>query len=116
MREATLADMRLIPMRIRHLGTDRSPEVLAGDARLPRRAGRRGAHRVPTVARILADDGRVTGVELADGDASSRRDAVIAAPGSRGRRLARGAGARARHRAREQRRRHRRARRGARRR
>jgi uncharacterized FAD-dependent dehydrogenase len=82
MREATMAEMRLIPMRIRHIGTDRSPVVLQAmhdylvkqgvDVRLK-----------TEVAAILADSGHVTGIEFTDGT-RIKADAVIAAPGRDG--------------------------------
>ncbi|HEY5541156.1 MAG TPA: FAD-dependent oxidoreductase [Coriobacteriia bacterium] len=81
-REATLAGMKLVPMRIRHLGTDRSPEVL--DAmRLALEAAGVTVRTDTAAARILAADGRVTGVELADGSVALA-PAVIAAPGREG--------------------------------
>lgn len=81
-RAATLADMELVPMRIRHLGTDRSPEVLGA------MRGHLEAHGVTVLTdtaatRILADSGHVTGVELADGSTIDS-SAVIAAPGREG--------------------------------
>ncbi|MCX8007551.1 MAG: FAD-dependent oxidoreductase [Coriobacteriia bacterium] len=82
MRAATLAEMRLVPMRVRHIGTDRSPSVLQAmhdelvelgvDVRLSTAA-----------TRIVADSGHVTGVELADGTVV-RSDTVILAPGRDG--------------------------------
>lgn len=81
-REATLAGMKLIPMNIRHLGTDRSPQVL--DAMM--------AHLIDagvdvrtelTAKRILAADGVVSGVELASGE-TVEAPIVIAAPGREG--------------------------------
>jgi len=81
-REATLAGMKLIPMRIRHLGTDRSPQVL--DAmRVYLESVGVTVRCDETVSRILAEDGRVTGVELADGEVVTA-PAVIAAPGREG--------------------------------
>ena len=45
-REATLAGMKLVPMRIRHLGTDRSPRGARRDARVHLEAvGVDGPHR-----------------------------------------------------------------------
>ncbi len=80
--EATLADMRLVPMRVRHIGTDRSPEVLEGMRRELTRLGVR--IRTDTeVARILVADGRVTGVALSDGE-TIEAGIVIAAPGREG--------------------------------
>lgn len=81
-RDASLADMLLIPMRIRHLGTDRSPDVLS--AMHDHLVSCGIEVRVDTdVSRILAADGHVTGVELAGGEVV-RADAVIAAPGREG--------------------------------
>ncbi len=81
-REATLAGMRLIPMNIRHLGTERSPEVL--DAMRVWLLEQGVTVRTDTpAARILVEEGRVTGVELADGETITA-DAVIAAPGREG--------------------------------
>ena len=82
MYEAMLAGMQLVPMRIRHLGTDRSPEVLQAMRTELEESG--VEIRTETdVARILAQDGRVTGVELADG-ARLEAGTVIAAPGREG--------------------------------
>ncbi|MDA3937306.1 MAG: FAD-dependent oxidoreductase, partial [Actinomycetota bacterium] len=80
--DATLADMQLIPMRIRHLGTDRSPEVLG--AMRTHLVDRGVEVRTECGAkRIIARDGRVSGVELDDG-AVVHAGAVIAAPGREG--------------------------------
>lgn len=82
MREATMAGMKLIPMRIRHLGTDRSPEVL--DAMMSHLAGLGVEVRTEVAAnRILSVDGRVSGVELADGEIIEA-PVVIASPGREG--------------------------------
>jgi len=81
-REAVLAGMRLVPMRIRHLGTDRSPKVLDAMRVWLEEAG--VEIRTDCAAmRIIAEDGRVTGVELADGQIV-RAPSVIAAPGREG--------------------------------
>jgi uncharacterized FAD-dependent dehydrogenase len=81
-REATLAGMKLIPMNIRHLGTERSPEVL--DAMRVWLLEQGVTVRTDTpAARILVEEGRVTGVELADGEVITA-DSVIAAPGREG--------------------------------
>ena len=81
-REATAAGMHLVPMRIRHLGTDRSPQVLDAMRVALEAAG--VTIRTDTAAtRVLAADGRVTGVELADGS-QVLADAVVAAPGREG--------------------------------
>lgn len=81
-REAQKAGMTLVPMRIRHLGTDRSPQVLEAMRVALEEAGVEVRCESAAV-RILAHDARVTGVELADGEVVSAR-AVIAAPGREG--------------------------------
>jgi uncharacterized FAD-dependent dehydrogenase len=81
-REAALAGMKLVPMRIRHLGTDRSPHVL--DAmRIALEAAGVEVRTEQAATRILVEGGRVTGVELAGGEVISART-VIAAPGREG--------------------------------
>lgn len=84
--EATLAGMQLVPMRVRHIGTDRSPAVLQAMRDELEKTGvevRTGTE----VTRILVSEtdgvARATGVELADATAISAR-AVIAAPGREG--------------------------------
>jgi len=79
---AAAVDMQLIPMRIRHLGTDRSPEVL-GAMRTYLEAHEVEVRTTCPVSRILAEENLVTGVELADGT-QLFADAVIAAPGREG--------------------------------
>jgi uncharacterized FAD-dependent dehydrogenase len=81
-REAAGAGMRLVPMRVRHIGTDKSPAVLSA---MRVELERRGVE-VRTdvaVARILTADGSVTGVELAGG-ARVEAPTVIVAPGREG--------------------------------
>jgi len=80
--DATLAGMRLVPMRIRHIGSDRSPDVLQAMHDHLAEAG--VEIRTSTeVAHIIASNDRVEGVELADGT-SIRAGVVIAAPGRDG--------------------------------
>jgi uncharacterized FAD-dependent dehydrogenase len=82
MREATLAGMQLVPMRVRHMGTDKLPAVLSA---MRVELERRGVE-VRTdvaVARVLTADGSVTGVELAGG-ARVEASTVIVAPGREG--------------------------------
>lgn len=80
--EATLAGMRLVPMRIRHLGTDRSPQVL--DAmRVDLEKTGVDIRTELKATRIVAEGRRVTGVELSDGTTVTA-DAVVAAPGREG--------------------------------
>ena len=81
-REAACAGMRLIPMRIRHLGTDRSPAVLQAMHDALAAQGVEIRMSTPVVA-ILTDDGRVTGVELGSGERVAT-GTVIAAPGRDG--------------------------------
>jgi uncharacterized FAD-dependent dehydrogenase len=81
-REATLAGMKLIPMSIRHLGTERSPEVLEAMRVWLLEQG--VTVRTDTAAeRIMVDAGRVIGVELVGGEVVSATS-VIAAPGREG--------------------------------
>ncbi len=81
-RDATLAGMKLVPMRIRHLGTDRSPQVL--DAMRAHLEEKGVDIRTDTAAtRMITRDGSVTGVELSDGS-TVLADHVIAAPGREG--------------------------------
>jgi hypothetical protein len=81
-REATLAGMKLVPMQIRHLGTDRSPRVLDSMREHLEALGVEVRTEV-SAARILSEAGRVTGVELSDGSAAEA-PSVIAAPGREG--------------------------------
>ena len=81
-RKAVLADMQLTPMRIRHLGTDRSPEVLGAMRTYLEGAGVE-VRTSTTVARILVDRGHVRGVELASGE-TLLAQTVVAAPGREG--------------------------------
>lgn len=81
-REATLAGMRLVSMRIRHLGTDRSPQVLEAMREFLEAQGVLVRTEI-AATQILAEDGRVTGVRLSDGSAVESRS-VIAAPGREG--------------------------------
>jgi len=82
MHEATLAGMQLVPMRVRHIGTDKSPAVLAAMRVELERLGVEVRTDV-AVERVLTADGRVTGVELADGT-TIEAATVIAAPGREG--------------------------------
>jgi len=82
MHEATLAGMQLVPMRVRHIGTDKSPAVLAAMRVELERLGVDVRTDV-AVERVLTADGHVTGVELADGT-TIETATVIAAPGREG--------------------------------
>ncbi len=81
-REATLAGMKLVPMPIRHLGTDRSPKVLDAMRVELERRGVDIRTEVAAVA-ITSENGEVTGVRLSDGT-HAEASAVIAAPGRAG--------------------------------
>lgn len=80
-RRATRADLQFIGSRIRHVGTDRCPIVL----REMRQAMGRNiqVHPNEPVVRINARQGRVTGLQTADGK-RYQADYVIAAPGREG--------------------------------
>ncbi|MCL4078134.1 FAD-dependent oxidoreductase [Coriobacteriia bacterium Es71-Z0120] len=81
-RAATLAEMRLVPMRVRHIGTDRSPAVLQAMHDWLVEHGvevRLGTEAV----RVLVDAGHVVGVELADGS-TLLSETVVLAPGRDG--------------------------------
>ncbi|MGQ9676724.1 MAG: NAD(P)/FAD-dependent oxidoreductase [Chloroflexota bacterium] len=80
-RKATVAQLRLVPVRIRHLGTERCAEILA----LMRSAV---SERVEVRTRVSAThlltlDGKISGVELASGEIISC-DYLIVAPGREG--------------------------------
>lgn len=81
-REATLAGMRLVPMKVRHLGTDRSPEVLGSMRVALEEQGVKVKLRTD-VTRILSQDGHVTGIELGDGTQIGA-EYVVVAPGREG--------------------------------
>ncbi len=78
---AMQAGLRLVKDPIRHMGTDRCPQVLQA-----MRDDLNGKVEVATrtaVQKLLVTDGRVTGVELEDGKAVGAR-VVIVAPGREG--------------------------------
>ncbi len=78
---ATLADLRLIPMTVRHLGTERSRSVLVGIRNF---LANRADIRVNTTARtILTEDGSAKGIETEDGQRFECRYLIIA-PGREG--------------------------------
>jgi uncharacterized FAD-dependent dehydrogenase len=81
-KRAALAGLRFVSVPIRHIGTERCVLVMRGmrDELL----GRGVAVRVRTpIARILTANGRVTGVEIQEGE-RIEADAVILAPGREG--------------------------------
>lgn len=80
-RRATRAELRLLWTRIRHIGTDRCPQVLQGmrqalDDSVEVRTG-------AEATRVVTEDGEVRGVELASGETLGARH-VILAPGRSG--------------------------------
>ena len=80
-RQATIADLRLIPSAIRHVGTDQWPALLR---RMHEVIEKRVDILTETAAgKILVREGRVAGVETASGE-SIEGDYVIAAPGREG--------------------------------
>jgi uncharacterized FAD-dependent dehydrogenase len=78
---AALADLQLIPTRIRHLGTDHCPAIAADMRRAVE--GKVTVRANTAAAQIVAEDGNAVGVLLADGERISCRY-VIAAPGREG--------------------------------
>jgi len=80
--QAEAAGLKLVPMRIRHIGSDRSPAVL--QAMYEYLTANGVEVRTSTSAeRILASDGKVTGIVLRDGT-TIEAPVVIAAPGRDG--------------------------------
>jgi hypothetical protein len=80
-RRATLADLRLIPMTVRHLGTEHSRDVLR---EMREFLSGRVEVKVNTAARaVLTEDGTVRGVETEDGQCFECRYLIIA-PGREG--------------------------------
>ncbi|MBE0447782.1 MAG: NAD(P)/FAD-dependent oxidoreductase [Actinobacteria bacterium] len=80
-RQAVLADMRLVPMRVRHLGTDRCYDIIKLmkdrlESHIDIRAG-------VQVVNLLTEDGRVTGVQTAKGEEITG-DYVVVGPGREG--------------------------------
>jgi len=80
-RKATLADLRLLPMTVRHLGTEHSRGVLR---EMREFLSGRVEVKVNTIARaVLTEDGTVRGVETEDGQCFECRYLIIA-PGREG--------------------------------
>lgn len=80
-RKAVLADLRLVPSQIRHMGTDACPEIL----RRMRDELRNKAdiHTDTAVVSLLTKDGVVLGIETTGGEVVEA-DYVIVAPGREG--------------------------------
>ncbi len=81
-RAATLAEMTLTPMCIRHLGSDRSPGFLGAMRERLEEQGVKIRTRCPA-RKLVTSAGRVSGIELADGEIIGA-EAVIVAPGREG--------------------------------
>jgi uncharacterized FAD-dependent dehydrogenase len=81
-KQATLAGMRFVSVPIRHIGTDRCPQIMRSMRDELTRRGVAIRTRTP-VARILTNDGRVTGVETEKGE-RIEAEAVVVAPGREG--------------------------------
>jgi len=80
-RRATLADLRLLPMTVRHLGTEHSRGVLR---EMREFLSSRVEVKVNTIARaVLTEEGTVRGVETEDGQRFECRYLIIA-PGREG--------------------------------
>jgi uncharacterized FAD-dependent dehydrogenase len=80
--QAAAVDLTLVPMRIRHIGSDRSPAVLQAMYEYLAEAGVE-VRTSTSAGRILERDGAVQGVELGDGTIVEA-PVVIAAPGRDG--------------------------------
>lgn len=80
-RQATLADMRLVPQKVRHMGTDRSYDILKLMKRRlePNVEIKTGVQ----VTNILVEDGRAVGVRTESGEEITG-EFIIAAPGREG--------------------------------
>jgi hypothetical protein len=80
-RRATMAEMRLIPVKLRHMGTERSRQVLQAmrdsiASRIEMRFGE-------SATRIIADNGAVSGIETSKGEELHCKYLVLA-PGREG--------------------------------
>jgi uncharacterized FAD-dependent dehydrogenase len=80
--DAAGVGMRLIPMRIRHIGTENAPQVLDSMRVHLAERGVEIMTRV-TVERVIVEDDRVRGVVLGDGTRIGA-DAAVIAPGREG--------------------------------
>lgn len=78
---ALLADLELIPTRIRHIGTENCPVVL--DRLRQSLTGRVETRTGCRVQELLAENGQIRGIKLADGQTITGRF-VVAAPGRSG--------------------------------
>jgi len=78
---ARMADLELVPMRVRHIGTENCPVVLQSLQRSL--IGRVEVRTCTPVEKLLTENGQIQGVKLADGQRILSRY-VIAAPGRAG--------------------------------
>ncbi len=80
-RKAVLAELQLVPMRLRHMGTDRCRDVLVriGDSLRGKVEVRTGTE----AAGVLVEEGKARGVRTTSGEEITA-DAVILAPGREG--------------------------------
>lgn len=81
-KKATLASLKLINVPIRHIGTERSAEIMGAMYTALVDQGVEVAMRTP-VARVLIDGGRVSGIETTQGERLGAEH-VILAPGREG--------------------------------
>jgi uncharacterized FAD-dependent dehydrogenase len=80
-RKAVMADLRLIPSQIRHMGTDACPEILRRMRDVVR--DRADIRTDTAVASLITKDGKVVGIETTAGEIIDA-DHVIVAPGREG--------------------------------
>ena len=78
---ARLADLELIPMRVRHIGTDICWDVLT--SLYQSLSGRVDMRNDSRVENLLAENGKISGVRMANGETISGRFVVVA-PGRSG--------------------------------
>lgn len=81
-RQAAAAELKLVPAAIRHLGTDRAYDVLAGMRHALSNKGVE-VQTLTTVKSVLVEDNRAVGVELTDGR-QIYASYVVATPGREG--------------------------------
>jgi uncharacterized FAD-dependent dehydrogenase len=80
-RKATQADLKLIPSKVRHLGTDLCPEILKKMRKSIN--GKISVNMEKNITRILTKGNQVRGIEMADGEKILSKY-VIASPGRSG--------------------------------
>lgn len=80
-RKASLADLRLVPSQIRHMGTDACPEIVRRMRDVVR--DRADIRTDTAVGSLITKDGRVVGIETTAGEIIDA-DHVVVAPGREG--------------------------------